>query len=180
MPVATTEEVFSVPPSELFAALADPDSYPHWLVGARRIRSVSADWPQPRSFFEHVVGFGPVAIPDRTTVRSIDPPHALELLVRARPLIEAVVRFEVEPTTTGSTLTMIETPAGIYKIISALAQPLIGARNERSLRRLKAYLNTQLSASDGEPVAHEQSAGDVAHLTGKRQARRNAENESPA
>jgi uncharacterized protein YndB with AHSA1/START domain len=138
--MATTTQTYPVPVPDMFAALANPDTYPHWLLGARRIRSVSDDWPRPGSYFEHTVGFGPIVISDRTTVRAIDSPRVLVLHVRARPLLEAVVRFEVEGSATGSSVVMQETPVGIYGAISAAAQPLIRARNERSLQRLKTFV----------------------------------------
>lgn len=169
--MAITEQDFSVSATALFAALTNPETYPRWLVGAKNIRSVSDDWPQPKSYFEHTVGFGPVVIPDRTTVRAIDPPDMLEMLVRARPFLEAVVRFEVAATPAGSHVSMQETPIGIYKGISAVAQPLIRARNERSLQRLKAYVESSAAST---------STGEVTHLTGRRQALRNADDESPA
>lgn len=140
--MATTEQTFSIPTQELFDAVVNPDSYPHWLVGARKIRSVSEDWPSPKSYFDHTVGVGPIVIPDRTSVIAVQPPRMLELLVRARPAVEAVVRFDIEPSPSGCTLRMTETPVGIYKMISAVAQPLIRARNERSLEHLKAYLES--------------------------------------
>lgn len=145
--MATNEETFAVPQSELFDALVNPDTYPHWLVGARRIRSVSDDWPQPASFFKHTVGFGPWTIADSTTVRAIGSPDMLELLVRARPLLEATVRFEVEVEPAGCRLRMSETPTGIYKALSAAAQPLIRARNRRSLQRLKAFVESSAVTS---------------------------------
>jgi uncharacterized protein YndB with AHSA1/START domain len=136
--MTVTEQSFAIPASDLFAILVDPDTYPRWLVGTKKIRSVDAGWPSPGSSFAHTVGFGPLAIPDRTTVREIEAPNVLELLVRARPLIEAVVRFEVAATTTGSRLRMTETPVGIHKVIAPVVAPLIRARNERSMDRLRA------------------------------------------
>ena len=50
------------------------------------------------------------------------------------------MRFEIEGTRTGCLLRMIETPAGVYKTISAVAQPLIRLRNERSLSRLESFV----------------------------------------
>jgi uncharacterized protein YndB with AHSA1/START domain len=134
--MTVTERAYDVEPSDLFAYLVDPETYPAWLVGTKRIRTVGATWPQPGSSFKHLVGFGPVAIADTTTSRSIEAPAMLELFVRARPLIEAVVRFDVTPTTNGCLLRMTETPAGAYQLVSPIMQPLIQARNERSLTRL--------------------------------------------
>ncbi len=173
--MAITEQAFSVSASTLFDTLVNPDTYPHWLVGTRRIRRVSDDWPQPASYFEHTVGFGPIAIPDRTTVRAIDQPSMLEMLVRARPVLEAVVRFEVASSSAGCTLTMEETPVGVYKVFSAVAQPLIRARNERSMKRLQSFVETS-----AHPQARDDRRDAVAHRTGERQAQENADNELPA
>ena len=144
--MAVTKQTFTVSASSLFDTLVNPDTYPHWLVGTRHIRDVSATWPQPSSYFKHTVGFGPIAIPDRTTVRKIDPARMLEMLVRARPLLEAVVRFDVAPAPAGCSLRMEETPVGVYKFISPFAQPLIQARNEHSMKRLKAFVESRTTA----------------------------------
>ena len=100
--MAITEQTFSVSASTLFDTLIGPDTYPRWLIGTRHIREVSDDWPRPASYFKHTVGCGPIVIPDRTTVRAADPPKMLEMLVRARPVIEAVVRFEVVDSIAGA------------------------------------------------------------------------------
>ena len=171
-----TEQQFTVPASTLFDAITNPYSYPKWLVGTRHIRYVSSNWPQPTSYFKHTVGFGPIAIPDRTTVRVIEQPRMVEMLVRARPVIEAVVRFEVNPSPAGCTLRMEETPVGVYKLFSAFAQPLIRLRNERSLHRLRSMLGTNPDPS----AVREGTGGSAAHRTGQRQAQENADNESPA
>lgn len=132
-----TEQKFLVTATGLFAVLVDPDTYPRWLVGTKEIRIVSSDWPTPGSSFKHRVGFGPISISDRTTVRDIESPNRLTLFVRARPVLEAVVQFDVTNIGRSCLLTMTETPVGLYKIMAPLAGPLIRARNERSLRRLK-------------------------------------------
>ena len=145
--MAITEQTFTVTSSTLFDTLQNPYTYPHWLVGTRQIREVSASWPQPNSWFKHTVGFGPVAIPDRTTVLEIDRPRMVELLVRARPVLEAVVRFEVLPSPSGCTLRMEETPVGVYRLLSAVAQPLIRARNEISMQRLRSWVEANPRAT---------------------------------
>jgi uncharacterized protein YndB with AHSA1/START domain len=141
--MTVTERHFDVEPNALFAFLVEPETYPAWLVGTKRIRTVGSTWPQPGSSFKHLVGFGPVAIADTTTSRAITAPALLELFVRARPLIEAVVRFEVTPTPDGCQLRMTETPAGAYKLVSPVLQPLIRARNERSLTRLGQLIESR-------------------------------------
>jgi uncharacterized protein YndB with AHSA1/START domain len=136
-----TKRTFDIPGGRLFTVLADPETYPAWLVGAKRIRDISPDWPAPGSHFKHTVGFGPIAVPDKTSVRAVQEPEMLELMVRARPVIEAVVHFHVIAMGPSSCqLTMTETPAGAYKLIAPVSQPLIKARNERSLDRLAALI----------------------------------------
>jgi len=139
--VATVEQSFQLAPDELFEILTTPDTYPHWLVGAKRIRRVVPAWPSVGSYFEHVVGVGALAIADRTSVTAIEPPVMLELLVRARPLIRASVRFDVEPNSDGCLLRMTETPIGAYKLASAVLQPLIRARNAGSMHRLSKLVD---------------------------------------
>lgn len=134
---SVTEQKFLVTATELFAVLVDPDTYPRWLVGTKEIRMVSSDWPAPGSSFKHRVGFGPISIPDRTTVRDIESPKRLTLFVRARPVLEAVVQFDVTNTGESCVLKMTETPVSFYNIVAPLARPLIRVRNERSLQRLK-------------------------------------------
>lgn len=138
--MAISEADFSVSVSDLFDVIVDPETYPRWLIGTRRIRAVSDDWPSPQSSFKHSVGFGLLMIADVSTLRAIQPPVMMELLVRARPVLEAVVRFELAPTSAGSRLTMRETPIGVCSVLAAVAQPLIQARNEASLHRLRALV----------------------------------------
>ena len=142
-PATVTTHGFGVTATELFASLVDPHIYPHWLIATKNIREVSLDWPSPGSYFKHTVGFGPIAIPDRTTLRDVEAPHRLTLFVRARPVVEAVVHFDV--TSSGKTcmLRMTETPTGIYKLIAPLTRPLIRARNDQSMQRLAAFIKAR-------------------------------------
>jgi hypothetical protein len=138
--VAVTERTFRCLPADLFAVLIEPKTYPRWLVGAKRIRWVSPSWPQVESYFEHTVGLGPLVILDRTTSRVFEDGRALELFVRARPVLEATVLFEIESCDEGCRLRMTETPSGLYKLLSPLAQPLVALRNKRSLQNLASLI----------------------------------------
>ena len=51
--MAATERTFRCLPEQLFAVLTEPKTYPGWLIGAKRIRSVSPAWPEVDSYFEH-------------------------------------------------------------------------------------------------------------------------------
>ena len=140
--MAATERTFRCLPEQLFAVLTEPKTYPGWLIGAKRIRSVSPAWPEVDSYFEHTVGLGPLVILDRTTSTLFEDGRALELFVRARPLLEATVLFEIEGCADGCRLRMTETPSGFYKLLSPLAQPLVALRNKRSLDHLASLLES--------------------------------------
>jgi uncharacterized protein YndB with AHSA1/START domain len=134
--MATVHRHLSASATHVFDVLTDPETYPEWLVGAQAIRNVTDGWPAVGSAFDHRVGWGPLQIPDRTTVRRIVRPRLLELQVRARPLIEAVATFELSDDDDGCTIIIDESPSGVFKFASPLFDPLIRARNRRSLDRL--------------------------------------------
>jgi uncharacterized protein YndB with AHSA1/START domain len=127
-----------VPIDEVWAVLADPTTYPRWLVGAVEILSVDDDWPVPGSSFRHRVGVaGPLTTQDSTTVRVVDTPRQLVLEARARPFGRAHVEIEVRARAGGCEVAMREGMMAPLTRLTPLAQPLIAARNERSLRRLR-------------------------------------------
>lgn len=139
------------PPATVFAALADPETYPHWLVGARDIRNVEENWPEPGSRFHHRVGLvGPLKVADSTEVLAIDAPRTLSLEVRARPFGRGRATFHLreavadggEPATS---LEIDEVPLGPLAVLSPVLAPLTAARNRRSLDHLADYLNRGVS-----------------------------------
>jgi len=127
-------------PHDVFEIVSDPDTYPAWLVGAKRIRSVDPDFPGPGSSFEHEVGAGPVSAHDESDVEHVEADRRLDLIVRARPWLEAEVTFLVEPDGDGTRLRLQEDPVGPYRALRWLIDPLVRIRNRTSLRRLAAYV----------------------------------------
>ncbi len=128
--------------ARVFAALADPTTYPEWLVGAKVIRSIDPTWPSPGSTFHHRVGIaGPLTLADSSSVIAIRAPHELVLEVRARPAGRARVEFHLRPAPDGSTeVEFREVPIGLTRILAPVVAPLTLGRNHRSLNRLGAYL----------------------------------------
>jgi uncharacterized protein YndB with AHSA1/START domain len=129
--------------SEIFDCLVDPRTYPHWLVGARDIRAVDEQWPEPGAAFHHRVGLiGPLKIADSSEVVEIDQPRLLVLEVRARPLGRAMARFALaeraRPTRT--TVTFDEVLIGGLRHLSALLDPITARRNQLSLTQLEDFL----------------------------------------
>lgn len=128
-----------VSPERVFEVLLDPYSYPRWVVGAQRIRSVDPEWPAPGSKFHHSVGVGPARLSDSSKLVDLDPPHRLRLEVRFRPIGVADVVFAVEPLDPGCVVTMIEEPKGgpFWKFWNGLIDLAVQGRNEITLHRLR-------------------------------------------
>lgn len=132
----TTE--LPVPVEAAWAVIADPDTYPRWLVGAVEILSVDNAWPAPGASFRHRVGLaGPLTTQDSTTVKSIEAPHRLVLEARARPFGRAHVEIDVRSSRTGCEIAMREGILAPLTRLTPLLQPLIVARNQKSLRLLR-------------------------------------------
>ncbi len=120
-----------------WSVLADPTTYPRWLVGAVEILAIDDGWPAPGTSFRHRVGLaGPVTTQDSTTVGRVDEPRCLQLEARARPFGRAHVEIEVRARDSGCEVAMREGMLSPLTSLTPLAQPLIRARNRESLRRL--------------------------------------------
>lgn len=131
-------------PDAVWDALADPATYPRWLVGAKVIRSVDPDFPAPGADFHHAVGpVDEVALPDRTTSLEAQRPSLLKLKVRARPFFEGIVTFRLLPTMAGTEVAMREEPTGPLRFATPLLAPFIVGRNRKSLEQLAKYVESR-------------------------------------
>jgi uncharacterized protein YndB with AHSA1/START domain len=134
------------PREAVFRTIADPTTYPDWLVGARAIRSVDDDWPEEGSEFRHVIGFPPLLVPGSTTSHGVEPGRCLELRAGMGPFGAAMVRFELSDTATGGTrIEVIERfVAGPAHWTTRFAGPIVSAlvwgRNALSLDELADLL----------------------------------------
>lgn len=135
------------PPEDVFDVLADPTTYPDWLVGAQRIRAVDPEFPAAGAEFEPTVGAPPTGnVEGHTQSLGADPPHRLDLEVHAGPF-HGVVDFEVEPYAAGtSRVCFREAATGPLAVLTPLLRPLVYARNGRSLKRLAGYLEEHRAA----------------------------------
>lgn len=142
--MAVTQRTLHATPEQVFAVLADPDSYGHWVVGSHSIRDADATWPAVGSRFHHRVGVGPFTVPDHTEALECEPPHRLVLRARARPLGTARVELILTPSGGGTLVTMREGPADPLSrlALNPLTDPLVDARNRESLRRLAELAET--------------------------------------
>lgn len=127
-------------PQDVWDVLTDAHAYGHWVVGSSHVRDVDAEWPRVGSRFHHSVGVRPLTLSDNTEVLEIDPVHRIVLAARARPLGTARVTLTLVPSGTGTQVTIVEEPGDrLTWLLTAnpVAQRLLHARNEESLRRLR-------------------------------------------
>jgi uncharacterized protein YndB with AHSA1/START domain len=129
------------PRDVVFKTIADPSTYPDWLVGNRGIRSIDDGWPRPGTKFHHRVGIGgPLVVEDSTVAVAVEPERRLVLDARFRPFGRAQVTFELEDEGGGTLVTMEEHLIGSYAFLEPVAEPLIAARNRKTLENLDRYL----------------------------------------
>jgi Polyketide cyclase / dehydrase and lipid transport len=137
--MSTVKLEVPVAPYELFAVLSDGWMYASWVVGASHIRDVDENWPEPGARIHHTVGVWPLTISDTTEVVESEPNRLIVLDARAFPAGRAAVRIELHPAGPGRTrIEMTEKVTGGpgQLVPSVLTDPLLGARNRESLRRL--------------------------------------------
>jgi uncharacterized protein YndB with AHSA1/START domain len=148
--VATTRVQIAASPDEVFAVLADPDAYGHWVVGSDTIRDADLSWPKVGSRFHHRVGFGLLKLNDHTEVIESDPPNRLVIRARTRPLATAEIRLLLIAHDHGTELTMIETAGDALSrwVFNPITDPLVHLRNVESLRRLRRMAEAEAPVRD--------------------------------
>ncbi len=142
--------------SQVYAVLIDPETYPHWLVGAERIRDVDDNWPAIGSKFHHRVGIGPLTIPDSTKVLATEPERRLVLAARARPFFSAIVTFTLVSDGTRCATFFHEIPAQpfVAKLARPVLDPATHVRNQRSLERLAEHVHARHPSPAAGPREH--------------------------
>jgi len=125
-------------PEQVFAVLRDGWTYPVWVVGASRMRSVDEGWPAPGTKLHHSFGVWPLLLNDTTEVLELDPGHRLVLEAGGWPIGNARVEITVEIAADGCLVSMAEDVSdGPTRLVP---QPVrvagIDVRNRETLRRL--------------------------------------------
>jgi nicotinamide-nucleotide amidase len=131
--------VIAAPPDEVFDVLDDAYAYPRWVVGARRVRHVDADWPAVGSRFHHAVGAAGPELHDSSKVLERERPEHLRLEVRFRPVGVAIVDLRLTPVGGGTRVDIEEQPreGPFARIPGLVTEPLLSVRNALSLTRLR-------------------------------------------
>lgn len=143
--MARAEITIDARAADVYAVLANPDTYPDWLVGAREIRSTDESFPTPGSRFRHRVGAGPVEVKDETISLQARDGERLVLRAKARPFGQAVVRFDLHGRDGGTRVTMAETviEPSFLRRLAFLVDPITAVRNQASLRQLKELIEAR-------------------------------------
>ncbi len=143
------------PAESVIAILRDGWSYAAWVVGASRIRSVDARWPEPGSTIHHSAGAWPLVIDDSTVSRAWDGTSRLELQARGWPLGEARIRIEVLPDADGVGCTVRMTEDAVRGPGTLMPKPLRDAvlvpRNVETLKRLALLAEGRGTATGAAP-----------------------------
>jgi uncharacterized protein YndB with AHSA1/START domain len=158
--MATVTRTMNVPIDDVYAALAEPRTYPEWLVGAKEIRSVDAGWPERGTKFHHRVGLiGPLTIADSPESLGVEPGRRLTLEARARPAGRAKVDFELVADGNRTVVTMHEHPLGILAPAGPLLDPATALRNKKSLRQLEDHLRSKPTTTKRASVGASRARG---------------------
>jgi hypothetical protein len=146
---------------DVYQWLIDPWTYPLWLVGANDVRAVDESWPAPGACFHHRVGFGPFTTTDNTELISAEPFERIQLAVRARPLISAVVTFGLVGEVGRCMVSFEEEPRvrTIGNLVRPVLDPITHIRNHHSLKRLEQVVMRR----DARPLAGQHPV-EVSHV----------------
>ncbi len=153
--MAVVEKHVRCPPSAVVEILRDGWSYAAWVVGASRIRSVDARWPEAGSTIHHSAGAWPLVINDKTVSLSWDGVGRLELQAHGWPLGEARIRIEVLPDADGAGCTVRMTEDAVKGpgtlVPKKLRTVMLVPRNAETLHRL-ALLAEGRGRATGDPA----------------------------
>lgn len=136
--------VMDAPPARVYDVLLDASSYPKWVVGAKGLRDVDAQWPRKGSRFHHRVGPPLLNIDDNTKIVDKRTNRRVVLEARFRPAGVAQITMDLRPRSRGrkTLVTMIEKPTGgpVRWLWNPASRFGVKARNAISLRRLRALV----------------------------------------
>lgn len=142
---ATVERTLTHPTDAVWRTLMEPQSYPRWVVGARKYRGCDESWPAPDAAFYHAVGLGPLQLKDETRMLEHDDGSRVVLEARARPAGRAEVVLELEEVPAGTLVRMHERATrgpGAY-VPQSVHDALTRRRNREALRRLSEVVAEQ-------------------------------------
>jgi carbon monoxide dehydrogenase subunit G len=134
-----TEIKVEATPHDVWAVLADANTFADWVVGCKEVRDVEGPWPAVGAKIHHTVGVGPATLDDTTSVIESEPDRRLVLRARARPAGIAGVHLTLDAVPGGTVVVMEEEIAegAASHVPDAVTDTLLHPRNVECLRRLK-------------------------------------------
>ncbi len=140
--------MIDAPRDDVFNTIADPRTYPDWLVGAQKIRSVDPAFPAPGTKFEHAVGpTQEMTADDDTKAIAVQGHRRLVLEVHLGPL-HGEVEFMLKKRGDNSTeVRLRERPMGPAAALTPVLRPALAARNKVSLRNLAKFVAPDAATS---------------------------------
>lgn len=135
--MAENEIMIDASPDEVWAVLADPQTFDDWVLGAQNVRDADDSWPAVGSRLLHSTGVGPLTVDDETLVEEAVPPTRLVLLAKVGPVGAFRVTLELRGADGRTKLFMQEDPVGGIAAHTPGTDSAIAARNAISLGKLK-------------------------------------------
>ncbi|MFJ7072172.1 SRPBCC family protein [Streptomyces sp. NPDC098781] len=152
--MAIRHRLIKVPPSAVWAVLADGRRYADWVVGTSQSHPVRGQWPHVGAAIRYKVRIGPVQLVNDTVVRHCEEGVRLELEAHAGALGTARIAIELRPWGDLCLVIVDEHPlqgAG-GRLHNVGFEPFIQLRHRAMLARLARLCESQ-AQKDGPAVA---------------------------
>jgi uncharacterized protein YndB with AHSA1/START domain len=126
------------PPAQVWDVLADGYAYADWVIGTREIRAVDDGWPAVGTSLHYTVGWGPLALRGRTTVRQVEKGRRLGLEADAGPLGSARIVIDLDEWGDGTVVVLDEHPlrGPAYWLHSAVSETVLLVRGRPMVNQL--------------------------------------------
>jgi uncharacterized protein YndB with AHSA1/START domain len=125
-------------PEQVWEVLADGYAYAEWVIGTSEIRAVDDGWPARGTAIHYTVGWGPLSLRGRTTVRQVETGHRLGLEADAGLLGSARIVIELSEWGDGTVIVLDEHPlrGPAYWLHSAMSEALLLVRGRPMVNQL--------------------------------------------
>ena len=126
------------PPEQVWDVLCDGRAYASWVIGTREIRAVDDGWPAVGTSIHYTVGWGPLALRGRTTVRQADAGRRLGLEADAGLLGSARIVIELSEWGAGTVVVIDEHPlrGPAYWLHGAVTEAVLLVRGRPMVNQL--------------------------------------------
>jgi uncharacterized protein YndB with AHSA1/START domain len=126
------------PREQVWDVLADGYAYKDWVIGTREIRAVDDGWPAVGTSLHYTVGWGPLALRGRTTVRQVEKGRRLGLEADAGPLGSARIVIDLDEWGGGTVVVLDEHPlrGPAYWLHSAVSETVLLVRGRPMVNQL--------------------------------------------